>query len=37
MSFLSTIDQLYKNFEKEQLNSRRFPVFPEGALADTLY
>jgi len=27
MSFLSTID--HENFQEEQLNSRRFPVFPE--------
>jgi len=26
---LWTIDLLYKNFQEEQLNSRRFPVFPE--------
>jgi len=27
---LLIIDLLYKNFEKEQLNVKRFPVFPEG-------
>jgi len=26
----SIIDLLYKNFQEDQLNSRRFPVFPEG-------
>jgi len=28
MSFLSTIVLLYKSFQEDQLNSRRFPVFP---------
>jgi len=27
---LSIINLLYKNFQEEQLNSKRFPVFPEG-------
>jgi len=27
---LSIIDLLCKNFQEEQLNSRIFPVFPEG-------
>jgi len=31
---LSIIDLLYKNFQHEQLNYRRFPVFPE--VVDTL-
>jgi len=27
---LLIIDLLYKNFQEQQINSRRFPVFPEG-------
>jgi len=27
---MSIIDLLLKNFQEEQLNSSRFPVFPEG-------
>jgi len=28
---LSTIDLFYKKSQEEQLNSRRFPVFPDDA------